>query len=159
MKTFILLICLCFYGLGEQSCNSKAQNSKSEKPNNNNKNILSNSETQEQEYEILDIGCTEDERCIVIAYCPPTLFNKEDMEKIVEKLSVQFNEKKLVNVNLFDKRDIAEAYAKGIRDLGGLSNERRGWYFRNDNKEFLLFFPDGIIRNKPVSVKPKKGNN
>lgn len=159
MKICILMICLCFYGVGEQSCKSKIQDSKSEKNRNNDGKVLNNVETQEPEYEVLKVGCTEDEKCIVIAYCDPTLFNEAGMEKIAEKLSIDFREKKVVNVNLFDERERAKAYAKGTRNLGDLQNERRGWYLRTDDREFLLFFPDPTRQGKPISIKPKRHRN
>lgn len=158
IKTYLLLVCLCVYGLGKHSYNGKAQNSGLEKHENNAENFLSGRKTQRPKYEVLDVGCTKDERCIVIAFCDPAFFSKETMEKIAEKLSIEFRKKKIVNVNLFDKRDIAKAYAKGTRELGGIPRERRGWYFRSSEKEFLLFSPDENNHDELISVKPKQKN-
>lgn len=159
MKICILLLCLCFYAGVEKSCKSKAQHSR---PENNLTNVgtaTNGSQTQEPKYEILDVGCTPDEKCVVIAYCDAALFNREDMEKIAEKLSIEFEKKKVVNVNLFDKKDLARAYTKGIPSPRELQYDRRGWYLRTDDREFLLFFPDPARRGKQISIKLKKRQN
>jgi hypothetical protein len=63
-----------------------------------------------------------------------------------------FEAKKVINVNIFDRRDLAKSYAEGTRNLGSIQDERRGWYLRKDKTEFLLYFPDPTLRGKPVSL-------
>lgn len=159
MKISIILICLCLLGVGERACKSKAQNSRPENHRTDMPTVMKESETKEPKYEVLMNSCTEDENCMVIAYCDPDFFNTKDMEKLVEKLSIDFKKKKVVNVNLFDNKDLARAYAKGIPSPRELQYDRRGWYLRTDDREFLLFFPDPARRGKQISVKPKRQRN
>ena len=107
------------------------------------------------EYEVLKVACSKDGNCGVIIYCDPSSFNEKDMTRIGERLSQQFREKIVVNANLFDSRDIARSYANGTRSLGDLQVERRGWYLRTADREFLLFTPDPAKSNEQISIKLK----
>ena len=156
MKISMILICIGLYIGGEGSCESKAQRSTPE-GNLVYAESIGNSveyqKNQELRYEVLKVSCSANENCSVIAFCNPTLFNKDDMKKIARKLSNDFKNKKVVNVHLFDVKGVAESYSKGTRSLGDLQYERRGWYLRTDDREFLLFFPDSNRKEKPISIK------
>lgn len=103
-------------------------------------------------YSILDISCTPAAKCVVIAYCSPRHFNLNEMSKLARQLSDRFRSKSVVNVNVFDNRQIADGYAKGNRDIGDMQKERRAWYFRDRTREVFLFFPDHARLLDPISV-------
>ncbi len=105
------------------------------------------------EFEVLKVKCTKDESCIAFVYCDSKLFNERDMERIGMKLSRRFGNKRVINANLFDDKEIAEAYIKGVRGLGGIQVERRGWYLRFDDREFILFSPDPTNRDSQTAIK------
>lgn len=155
MKNFIILTCICFFSFSNNYCKDKSWNIKSSIPVNNSEQTIEISRKQNPSYEIISTNCSKDKKCVVIVFCPPDSFVKGEMEKIALKFSSEFKDKKVVNINLFDNKDIAESYAKGTRNLGDLQNERRGWYLRTNDKEFLLFFPNSQERNKVESIKLK----
>ncbi len=82
------------------------------------------------------------------------------METVAKILSEQFRSMNVVNVSIFDKKGLAESYAKGTRNMGNLSSERRGWYLRTDEQEFLQYLPDGAAQNEPaiILLSPKSQN-
>lgn len=103
--------------------------------------------------EVLHVGCTDDEKCVVIAFTNDKHFNEADMRKAAEELSEIFEDKNVVNVDIFDRKDLAEAYVKGVRNIGQSAAERRGWYLKMPDREFLLFFPDREREKKQIAVK------
>lgn len=159
MKLFILLICLSLSLIGDKTCKSKKEYPKSERYGNRQELKTDAARSFKMEYEILMNSCSKDQNCIVIVFCDPAFFNEEDMKNIVEEFSADFSDKRVVNLSLFDDEDIAKAYAAGTRNLGNLQNERRGWYVRTEDTEFLLFFPDSDRRGKQLVVKPTNSDD
>lgn len=155
MKTYIICAFI-FLLLSDDACRSRAQVSEdNRKPRSLDGRLQKMSEMPDVSYEIIMSNCEPSESCIVIAYCDPIFFNESDMKHISESISRDFKDSSVVNLSLFDKKELAESYAKGTRNLGALQQERRGWYFRQGNKEFLLFYPDSNRRSKPISVRPQ----
>jgi hypothetical protein len=159
MKITLITICICFYIFADGSCKGQVREPQSNVDPNPRKSVPRNSNRQVADYEIISAGCSQDQKCLVIAFCDPKLFTQEGMERIAWGLSNEFKDKTVVNVNLFDKRDLAKSYAKGTRSLGDLQNERRGWYLRTKDREFLLFSPNPANQGKLISVKPKRSEN
>jgi hypothetical protein len=142
MKTLTLLIYLSFSFVGDGGCNSSAQN-KREQPG---------QQVGNAEIVFLKMVCSDDHKCVVIAFCDPALFTKENMTRIAKKVSERFEKRAVVNISIFDNKSLAEGYADGVGNLAEIQRDRRAWYLRTAQKEFLLFLPDTEKPDNYVSI-------
>lgn len=103
-------------------------------------------------YKVLKEKCFDSGGCIAIVYCAPDLFNHDAMTSIGESLAKRYDGKKTVNVNIFDRLDLAQAYVNGVRHLSSFQGERRGWLLINEKHKFLMYFPDPTDQSKHSSI-------
>lgn len=152
MRVAFFLIFSLLQWVSSESCK---RHSSAEPVNVNSINAVSRDGQKPNELcEILKSGCNANRKCVVIAYCAPKLFSRQNMTHVMHYFSSEFKNQLVVNVSLFDNLGVASSYVEGTRNLGNLQNERRGWYVRTSEREFLMFFRDPVNRGKPVILSP-----
>lgn len=151
IRIIAVFFILSFTSVGDRYCVSRAQTSECDK-----KITLSerSASLRKGDFEILKSYCTDDGKCIVIAYSKAETFNRDGMNLIATEISVRYRDSKVVNVSLFDDREMASSYAQGIGDPRELASDRRAWFLKFDGKEFLLFYPDRERKQEVERVDP-----
>jgi len=92
-------------------------------------------------YEVVGTICTEENVCYLIVYLDRKHFNGKDLLELIENATEGFKDKKGLTISFFDDLELAKSFASGKRDGINLSSDRRGWYIRAGNTEFLIFSP------------------
>lgn len=133
----IVLIFLLVMGNDQCSFAQSNLNTRSEEKS----ECQSKVEGQVSLYKILKTTCTKTDSCYVITYVDSKYFNKDDLPKVTEGLSKEFEKKRGLTVWLFDDLDLAESFASGKREYVNIASDTRGKYVRGGNEEFLIFSP------------------
>jgi hypothetical protein len=124
--------------------------------NNLNKTSSASADLQNGKYEILGKGCSKLDPCLVTIYLGARFFNEKNMKEIANQLSLQFKDKKVINVDIFDDKELAIAHVTNNAEPQERQLDRRGWYFRYNNQEVLLFKPDKKDQSKFIRINLKQ---